>query len=91
MSDPVTDETPLPNRLDGPGRRGAYSPVCMSCTHWSIVEAVPFPKFHCDGFGEHIPAEIWSGKHDHKTPYEGDHGVRFELQVEPRKPKRLPA
>lgn len=83
-----TDAPPLPHHIDGPGRVFAFSPVCMKCAHWSIVPGIPFPKFHCAGFGEHIPDEIWSGKHGHKTPYEGDHGVRFELQVGPRKSKK---
>lgn len=32
----------------------------------------------CAAFFSGIPREIIDGTHDHRRPYKGDHGVRFE-------------
>jgi hypothetical protein len=52
-----------------------YSPVCLFCRHFHL-------KGHgiheCDAFPDRIPDEIWRGDNDHKKPYPGDHGIRFE-------------
>jgi hypothetical protein len=58
------------------------SPTCRTCRHrhWDVrnwrVHAT------CDAFPEGIPIEIWNGQHPHRTPFTGDHGIRFEPMTE---------
>lgn len=35
---------------------------------------------YCDAFPERIPGEIYVGGFDHRQPFEGDNGIRFELR-----------
>ena len=57
-----------------------YSRVCHRCTHLRDGNLKT-----CDAFPDgEIPQEIWSSKHDHKTPYPGDHGIQFNLNPEVR-------
>ncbi|WP_131736233.1 hypothetical protein [Actinomadura roseirufa] len=35
---------------------------------------------YCDAFPERVPGEIYVGGFDHRQPYEGDDGVRFEMR-----------
>lgn len=51
------------------------SPICSDCIHWQtklIRGCKAFPTLNG------IPKEIWKGKHDHSTPFPGDHGIMFE-------------
>ncbi len=52
-----------------------YSPVCFRCRHLDLdnIEAR-----RCRAFPDGIPVAVWTGDHDHQTPFPGDHGVRFE-------------
>jgi hypothetical protein len=33
---------------------------------------------YCDAFPDRVPGEIYTGGFDHRQPFEGDHGIRFE-------------
>ncbi len=49
-----------------------YSTVCAYCKH-----ATGFRQ--CSAFGEKpIPLAIWNGENDHRSPFPGDNGIRFE-------------
>jgi len=36
------------------------------------------PYRECEAFKDRIPDEIWSGELDHREPFQGDNGFRFE-------------
>lgn len=36
----------------------------------------------CEAFPEAIPMPILLNEHDHREPYKGDHGIRFEARPE---------
>lgn len=51
----------------------AVTQACSTCKHRS--KTVPGI---CLAFPDGIPFEILSGKNDHSTPVNGDHGIRYE-------------
>jgi|GEM_PF-6225997 len=46
-------------------------PRCLYCKHYKNGQCTAFP--------ERIPSAIIRGEVEHLTPYEGDHGIQFEL------------
>jgi len=46
----------------------------MTCRHFHRTNKT---STTCDAFPERIPAPIILGDHDHRTPYPGDHGIRY--------------
>jgi hypothetical protein len=49
------------------------SPICDLCRHRAADRSRT-----CSAFPDGIPMPIWLARHDHRTPYTGDHGIRWE-------------
>ncbi len=54
-------------------------PMCLFCRHYQPESAEHEPD--CSAFAE-IPDIIFRGDFDHRQPFPGDRGVRFELLPE---------
>lgn len=61
------------------------TPQCITCRHWvspldrSDEDAQSDePTQICTAFPAGIPDEIWWNRADHRQPYDGDHGIRWE-------------
>ena len=48
-----------------------YNPICNNYMYNKL-------DGNCFAFPNGIPKEILLGKRDHKKPFPGDHGIRFE-------------
>lgn len=51
------------------------TPQCAGCRHFAGRGQ---DGIRCAAFPKHIPDAILEGEHDHRLPYKGDHGIRFE-------------
>ena len=62
----------------------AILPVCNNCKHLYAEDKEKMnlyrtvKQFRCDAFPKGIPYDVLMWKHDHRKPYKGDNGIRFE-------------
>lgn len=49
-------------------------PMCYGCRHLDQDSV----RHTCSAFPGGIPAPIWFSQYDHREPFPGDHGIRFE-------------
>jgi len=52
----------------------AFSEMCMFCIHLDK----DITKRACEAYPDGIPTKIWMNEFDHRKPYPGDHGIKFE-------------
>ena len=50
-------------------------PICYNCTRRITTDPSPFV---CSAFPAGIPAAILENKADHRQPFPGDNGIRFD-------------
>jgi hypothetical protein len=55
---------------------GISFPMCELCRHYQREKGT------CTAFPGGVPGEIYHGDVDHRLPYDGDQGIRFELSEE---------
>lgn len=53
----------------------AQSDQCIECTHY-------LGALTCKAFPDGIPLEITTGRHNHRKPFPGDNGIRYEISAE---------
>lgn len=56
---------------------------CWSCRHYVSGLESPNRVESCAAFPDGIPRAILANTADHRQPYPGDHGVRWESNGEP--------
>ncbi len=59
-------------------------PICISCIHYR-TRSLEYLGPACKAFPDGIPTKITVGGFDHRKPYRGDHGVRWELNPDKAK------
>ena len=64
------------DKLDGPDTRWEWMHFSKICTHCSNMTDIVGRR--CRAFPDGIPRPIWLGENNHKKPYPGDHGIRFD-------------
>lgn len=57
-------------------------PQCLACAHWQSPfdrgDMTEEPTQLCTAFPKGIPYRIWWNKADHRQPYQGDNGIRWQ-------------
>ena len=55
--------------------------LCDICRHLDFKKTVKQIVYYCNAYPDRVPKEILTGEVDHHKPYNGDHGIRFELKM----------
>ena len=55
-------------------------PQCRKCRHDKTGVDGQVGKSVCTAFPDGVPLEILLNRHDHRKPYQGDNGLRFEAK-----------
>ena len=58
-------------------------PICGGCKNLNRESDRPLANPRCDAFPNGIPTPILLSQADHRKPYEGDKGIRFEPEDKP--------
>jgi hypothetical protein len=61
-------------------------PICVACSRFVGTTDLDVGPT-CEAFPAGIPAAIWDDGFDHRQPFDGDGGVRFELADDEEAPK----
>jgi len=62
----------------------ASVPICAACSRLRLIPVGETDfTVGCDAFPEGIPDDIFLGGFDHRRPFDGDHGIRFDLAEGP--------
>ena len=56
----------------------SFSTQCQTCRHFQNASYLKGDMLVCAVYPEGIPDEILSMKHDHRKPFKGDKGQRYE-------------
>lgn len=67
----------------------AVVPICDSCTRLEVGQQGY--SYRCAAFPDGIPDAIYPGGFDHRQPFPGDGGVRWEMSTEEGAAARLRA
>jgi len=59
-------------------------PQCLRCKHFQPPPRTGPAPYACAAFPAGIPREILLAEHDHRRPFPGDHGIRFEPRDDPK-------
>lgn len=55
-------------------------PICIACSRLtSVGDTARAARPACAAFPTGVPEQIWEGGADHREPFPGDHGIRFDL------------
>ena len=57
----------------------AKPPICQSCQRYRPFD-LDHPIAFCEAFPKAIPDAILNNGFDHRKPFPGDNGIRFEFQ-----------
>ena len=64
-------------------------PQCLTCSRFESPLDMPATGQTCAAFPDGIPDTIWWNRADHRQPFDGDHGLRWESRDGAKFPEEL--